>query len=74
MYFFSNNIITYIILCKYSITVSISIYDELFRFKEGTVEIEAAATNSDMTMGEGNGMSGDISIKGAYLNMCTTHM
>uniref|UniRef100_K1QKS7 Uncharacterized protein n=1 Tax=Magallana gigas TaxID=29159 RepID=K1QKS7_MAGGI len=30
---------------------------------KGTVEIEAAATNSDMTMGEGNGMSGDISIK-----------
>lgn len=40
--------------------------EELFCFKEDTVEIEDTATDSDMTEGEGNCLSDDISIIGAY--------
>lgn len=44
----------------------ISIYGELFRFKEDKVEIEDTATDSDMPAGKGNCLSGDTSIIGAY--------
>lgn len=61
--FFSERILSY---AYTQLLYLISIYDELFRFKEDTVEIENTATDTDMTEGEGNCLSGDILIIGAY--------